>query len=188
VITIDAPISFAIGAALAVRGRDPEQSTVPGRERLLRKTMLFQSTVLAPTILFFMLRFPDWEWNYFFDARAFFLNGAAPWGFAVLALVMALVNLSAYGGFVVAERLIERGQAAGAARLVTGVALLVLALMAGLYDRTLHVGSLSEYRAGTAPLMFAHGEFLAVLAVAGLLLASSLAWLLASEGLLRRHR
>ena len=189
VITIDAPISFVVGATLAVRGRDRVGPSAQGRDRLLRKGLLFQSTVLSPIILFFMLRFPDWEWNYFFDARAFFLDDTdTPWGFAALTGVMVLVNLSFYGGFVAAESLVLRGRAGAAVRLIAVVSLVVLVTMAVLYEQTLHVGSLAEYQAGTAPLLFVHKEFLAVLILAGVALATSLAWLLASEGLLRRQQ
>lgn len=188
-ITIDAPISFVVGAALAVRGRDRVGPQADGRDRLLFKGMLFQATVLSPIILFFMLRFPDWEWNYFFDARAFFLDDvSAPWGFAALALVVSLVNLSFYAGFLAAEALVTRGRTAAARRLIASVAFVVVATMLALHDQTLHVGSYADYQRGRAALVFTHAEFLVVLAVAGVALGGSLAWLLASEGLLRRRR
>ncbi len=181
-ITIDAPISFLIGASLAVSRRDPESHEVRGRDRLLHKGLLFQSTVLSPIILFFMSRFPDWEWNYLFDARSFFFEHTrSPLGFAVLAGVIAMVNASFYFGFRAAEMLVAKGAITAARRMIGACVLLVVAILAVLYDQSLHVGTFAEYGAGTATLIFHNPEFLTINAIAGPLIAASLWWIIRTE-------
>ncbi|MEM9069603.1 MAG: hypothetical protein AAGE52_13910 [Myxococcota bacterium] len=180
-ITIDAPISFLVGAALATARRDPEKPEVRNRDRLLHKGLLFQSTILTPVILFFMARFPDWEWNYFFDARAFFFDSAGPWGFLVLTIVISLINLSFVAGFRFAEAAIRQGAPERAQQTVLGTGGIVLLTMAVLYDRSLHVGTFEEYQEASAQLIFLHGEFMVVLGVAGAVIAAGIATVLRSE-------
>lgn len=180
-ITIDAPISFLVGASLAVARRDATGRAVANRDRVLWKGLLFQSTVLTPVILFFMARFPDWEWNYFFDARAFFFDSAGPLGFAVLCAVVALVNVSFYLGFRAAEWLMARGQLRRARRVVIGTGVVILAIMGVLYDQSLHVGTFDEFGRAQGRLIFADPEFLGTLGVAGVLIAGALFWLFKSE-------
>ena len=180
-ITIDAPISFLVGASIAVARRNDQGNAVQNRDRVLAKGLLFQSTILSPIILFFMARFPDWEWNYFFDARAFFFDGEGSAGYATLALVVALVNASFWVGFRAAETLMHRGKLATARKMVLGTGVAILVIMAILYDQSLHVGTFSEFEGGRAGLMFAKLEFVLTLVVAGALIAVGIAWLIRSE-------
>ena len=180
-ITIDAPISFLVGASIAVARRSSDGTAVENRDRVLAKGLLFQSTVLSPIILFFMSRFPDWEWNYFFDARAFFFDGDGSAGFAALAIVVALVNASFWVGFRTAEALMQRGKLATARKVVIGTGVAILVIMAILYDQSLHVGTFAQFERGEAGLMFAHVEFVTILVVAGALIAAGLTLLLRSE-------
>ena len=180
-ISIDGPISFLVGGALVLARRRPD-GEVPARNRLLAKGLLFQSSVLTPLILFYLVRFPDWEWNYLFDARAFFFDAARPTlGFACLSLVVACVNASFYVGFRVTEALVARGHVARAKRLVFGTIALVLLTMALMLRQTLHVGSYAEFAAGEARLIFVHVEWLVVTLGGGLLIALGLASVLGSE-------
>lgn len=183
-ITIDAPISFLVGASIAVARRNEEGTAVQHRDRVLAKGLLFQSTILSPIILFFMSRFPDWEWNYFFDARAFFFESEGSLGFAALALVVALVNASFWVGFRCAEWLMAQGKLDVAKKVVIGTGVLILGTMAVLYNQSLHVGTYDEFEHGSAGLMFTHLEFVTILVVAGTLIAIGLGWLLRSE---RQH-
>ena len=180
-ITIDAPISFLMGASLAVARRNAEGTAVAHRHRVLAKGMLFQSTVLTPVILFFMARFPDWEWNYFFDARAFFFDNEGPAGLVVLCAVVALVNASFWGGFRVAEWLMAKGQLGVAKRVMVGCGVVILGIMGVLYDQSLHVGTFEEFGRAQGALIFSNVEFLVTLAVAGTLIAAAYVWLLRSE-------
>lgn len=180
-ITIDAPISFLVGAGIAVARRRKDGRGVENRDRVLAKGLLFQSTILSPIILFFMSRFPDWEWNYFFDARAFFFDGEGSAGYAALAIVVALVNFSFWVGFRVAETLMQRGKLDVARKMVVGTGIVILVIMAILYDQSLHVGTFAQFESGEAGLMFVHLEFVAILVIAGGLIAASLFFLLRSE-------
>lgn len=180
-ITIDAPISFLVGAGIAVARRNEQGTGVHNRDGVLAKGLLFQSTILSPIILFFMARFPDWEWNYFFDARAFFFDGDGSAGFATLAIVVAMVNASFWVGFRAAEMLMQRGKLDVARKMVVGTGIAILVIMAILYDQSLHVGTFAQFEMGEAGLMFAHLEFVAILVIAAVLIAAGLTLLLRSE-------
>jgi len=181
VISIDGPISFLVGGALVLARRRPD-GEVPARDRLLAKGLLFQSSVLTPLILFYLVRYPDWEWNYLFDARAFFFGDAHPTlGFACLSLVVACVNASFYLGFRVVEALLARGHVARAKRLVLAASALILLTMALMFRQTLHVGSYAEFVAGQATLIFVHMEWLGVTLGGGVLIVLGLAAVLGSE-------
>ena len=180
-ITIDGPISFLVGAGVAVARRNEKGTGVQNRDRVLAKGLLFQSTILSPIILFFMARFPDWEWNYFFDARAFFFDGDGSAGFATLAIVVSLVNASFWFGFRAAETLMMRGKLDTARKMVIATGIAILVIMAILYDQSLHVGTFDQFQTGEAGLLFVQVEFIATLVVAALLIAIGLTWLITSE-------
>lgn len=176
-ITIDGPISFLAGAGLAVACADGKK--IRDRDRTLYRGLLFQATVLTPIILYFMVRFPDWEWNYMFDARAFFFDRTdSPLGFVVLTVCTSLISAGFYLGFRVAESLLARGKRQGALRLLAGTGLLIGAIIAMMHDQALHMGSYAEYMSGTAPYTFTNVEFLIVQGVAGALIALSLGWII----------
>lgn len=178
-ITIDAPISFMIGGALALAGKAPNSDRIAGRDVLLLRVLLFQGVVLTPLILYFMVRFPDWEWNYMFDAGSYFFAGGVVSARAALtlALIAAALHASCYAGFRVVEGLVARGKAKIAWRVIVATAVLIGAIMAGMYRQTLHLGSYAEFQAGRAPLAFTVPEFLLVQAVAGVLVAGGIAWI-----------
>lgn len=178
-ITIDGPISFLAGGGLALACREGKK--IIDRDRLFYRGMTFQATILTPVILFFMVRFPDWEWNYLFDARAFFFdNTASPWGFVILAAATAAISGSFYLGFRASEYFIAQGRPKTALNMLGAVGALVAVIMAILHDQALHLGTLAEYRAGTATLLFLHVEFMVVQGVAGVLIAGAIAWIVRS--------
>lgn len=178
-ITVDAPICFLVGGGLALACRDGAQSRVRNRDRLLIRGLLFQSMLLSPVILYFMLRFPDWEWIYLFDARSFFFGGQ---GFALgsllLVVAVALLNLSFYVGFRVVEWLVARHQVRWAQGLLIAVLLAMGAILLATFEQTVHVGSLAAYRAHEAPLVLNHLEFLLTQTIAAVLVAAALWWLI----------
>lgn len=185
-ISIDGPISFLVGGAIALARRRPD-GKLEARDRLLTKGLLFQSTVLSPLILFYLVRFPDWEWNYLFDAGQFFFGAPdSTLGFALLSALVAAINATFYAGFRVVEALIARGQVARAKQLLIGVALLILATMLAMFEQSTHVGTYAEFAAGEATLIVEHMEWLVVTVVGGALIGLALALLLRSERVLSR--
>lgn len=175
-ITIDAPISFLAGAGLAVACADGNK--VRDRDRTLYRGLLFQATLLTPMILYFMLRFPDWEWNYMFDARAFFLDRSdSPLGFAILVICTSLISAGFYLGFCAAEALLLKGKRQAALQLLAATGALIGLIIVIMHDQTLHLGTYAQYKNGNAPLLFTHIEFLIVQAIAALLIALSFGWI-----------
>lgn len=177
-ITIDAPISFLVGAGVAYsmrpRSAEPAGALVDRTGALLRG-FIVQSVVLTPLIIFFMLRFPDWEWNYFFDAGNFFLTQSSL-GVLVFAVMVALMNLSFLAGFRAAESLVLQGKGKAVIGLLAATGALIGAIIVALYDQTLHVGTLAEFTAGTAVPAYTVPAFLAAQGLAGPLLAVGMYW------------
>jgi hypothetical protein len=177
-ITIDLPISFLAGMGVAIAARDPGTGRIKNPDRAAAAGLAYQGLCLTPTILYFMTRFPDWEWNYFFAAGDFFFGmaagagGAVPpfWGAAgpfIFILLAAFTTASHMAGFALAARLIAHGRVRTARNTLAAVMVAVLITVAALADRALHVGTYHLYKSGNAPLFFDSGEFLVTLAVAG---------------------
>ena len=176
-ITIDAPISFLVGGAIALATKDPLKAQIQDRSAVLLRGLILQSVILTPMILFFMLRFPDWEWNYMFDARQFFFANATPiLGIGLLVVITALINVSFLAGFRLVEAFIIRNQTGRAVQTLVGTLLLVGVIMAVMFEQTLHLGTYAEYNAGSAQLVITNVEFVGVLGVSGVLLAVSGYW------------
>ena len=170
-ITIDAPISLLVGAGLALATRDSETHTIKDRNATFLKGLAMQSIILSPVILFFMIRFPDWEWNYMFNAREFFFgDGNSAVGVAVLATVMALLNISFIAGFMLAEKLIQKQKLMGVFALLGVASALIVGLILSMLDQTINLGTLAEYQAGAASFILTNVEFLGAQAIAGTLL------------------
>lgn len=176
-ITIDFSISFMAGMGVALAARDTN-GRIHNPDRALAAGMTYQGFFLTPVILYFMTRFPDWEWNYFFDAREFFFGMMAgaggalpPFSGAVGPLVfvlMAAFTIASHGaGFALAAWLSARGSGRAARNLLAAVAAAVLVTTVALADQALHVGTYHLYHNGAAPLIFESWEFLATLAAAG---------------------
>lgn len=181
-ITVDAPISFVVGGAIALACKEREAPRIRDRNRLLYRGMLFQSTILTPVILYFMLRFPDWEWNYMFDAGTFFFGGGQPTlAFAILCVGVALINLSFFLGFLLVEALVARGRERAALGALGGVGAAIGLTIAVMYRQTLHLGTYDAFQAGEADLIFTNLEFLAVETIAGLLVVPTVAWIIWSN-------
>lgn len=177
-ITVDGPISFLVGGGIALACRKRAGAGVIDRDRTLLRGMLLQSLVLTPVILFFMVRYPDWEWNYLFDARAFFFDDGIGVGAPLLALIAAAITASHWLGFRVVEALLQTGRIRIAGQLLVTVGILVGAVMAWMWEQTLWVGTLAEWQAGEATLIFLEPGFLAAQTVAGLLLVPGIAWII----------
>lgn len=174
-ISVDLPISFLLGGGLALVTQLEGNPGRYNRDRTLLRGMLLQSLVVSPIILYFLLRFPDWEWHYLFDARRFFFESTSPsLGLLLIVLLLAALNFSFYFGFTLVEARLKQGRLFAAAGLLGGVGLFVLTIVILLLDRTLHLGTYAQYQAGNATLIFMHIEFLFVMAVAGLLIAFGL--------------
>jgi hypothetical protein len=156
-ITIDAPISFLLGAGLALAGNNKKKDY----EQVFLKGFILQSCVLSPVILFFMLRFPDWEWNYLFNAQKFFFGADNPGlGAATIALIIALLNLTYIFGFHFAKKLLEANKKNQLVLILGAVVGLVLTIMLVMFEQTLHVGTLAEFKSKSAPLIFVTRDFL----------------------------
>ncbi len=91
---------------------------------------------IAPAGLAFLERYPDWDWQYFIDPSTL------PTGSA--GIYVAVLLLAAWGGHWIG------GRRPGI--LLPGAALFGIYLLLTL-PRTLHVGDLAAWQAGTAPLM-----------------------------------
>ena len=175
-ITIDAPISFLTGAAIAATCA--QDGAVLRRDRTFARGLVVQAMVLCPLIVYFMVRFPDWEWNYFFDAQRFFFDSPGPVGEVVFALAVVAINGSFVGGFRLAERWIERGNERGVWRMIGATGVLIGAIMVALYKQTLYLGTLAQWQAGEAPLILTVGEFYVAMAVAAVGLGAGLTWVI----------
>lgn len=171
-ITIDAPISFVLGSGLALMAQPETWPTVRSRGYLL------QTLVLTPVIAFFMMRFPDWEWNYMFGAEAFFFGEGNTGGIVVFVVMLALMNASYMFGFHYAARLVHRGHREKAMRMVFGMLALIATIIVVMWRQTLYVGTISEFEAGTANLIFTEPAFLVAQGLAGTLLTLGTLWAL----------
>ncbi len=167
-ITVDAPISFLLGSGLALAASRKEGSDF---QSVFTQGFILQSCVLSPVILFFMLRFPDWEWNYLFDAKTFFFgeeNLSA--GAASIALLIAILNATYLLGFKLSESLIKQNKDRLVAGIIGGTAASILIIMLIMLDQTLHIGTLAEFNQGRAQLIFTNTDFLIAQAGAGIVL------------------
>jgi len=170
-ITVDAPISFLVGGAIALACRSATGDKIRDRDRTLVHGLILQSVVLTPVILFFMLRFPDWEWNYMLDARRFFLEDNPSLGIMLVVILVAVMNLSYLLGFYLTEKMIKKDQLLQPISLLVLVSISMLVVMLSMSDQALHIGTLEEYRSGTAPLIFFSPQFLIAQSIAGVLIA-----------------
>jgi len=168
-ITIDAPISFLLGSGLAYAASKKENPDMPG---VFFKGFILQTCVLTPVILFFMLRFADWEWNYMFNAQAFFFGEENPGlGATAIAVIAGLLNLTYILGFKFAEKATEQGKDKQVLMVLGGTGAAVLVTMLIMVDQTLHIGTLAEFNNGEAGLIFLNPSFLIAQTSAGILLA-----------------
>lgn len=169
-ITIDAPISFLLGTGLALASSKQKSAD---RGNVFYKGFILQSCILSPVILFFMLRFPDWEWNYFFDAQRFFLGpDNISIGATSIAILLALLNASYILGFKLASTLIDSNKVKILASIIVGTSALIVIIMLALLDQTLHIGTLAEFQAQSAGLIFLNRDFLIAQAGAVFLLTA----------------
>lgn len=175
-ITIDGPISFLVGAGIAAACR--RNDSVLDRDRTLLRGLVLQSLVLTPIILFFMIRFPDWEWNYLFDAKSFFFRDHPRLAPLLLALIASVLTASYLIGFVVAERLMRGGRTKAVIALLAGTGGLVGLIMAVMWKQTLFIGTRAEWLANEAPLIFTVPDFLIAQTAAGILLSPAIAWII----------
>lgn len=174
-ITIDAPISFLLGAGLALAAKNKNKNY----EQVFLKGFILQSCVLSPVILFFMLRFPDWEWNYLFNAQQFFFGSEnIGLGAATIALIIALLNLTYILGFQLAKKLLENNHKRQLVMILGGTLTLVLLIMLMMFEQTLYVGTLAEFKSKSAPLIFVTRDFLIAQTVAIILLAAGFSLIL----------
>jgi len=170
-ITVDGPISFFVGGAVALACRSATGDKVRDRDRTLFNGFLLQTVVLTPVILFFMLRFPDWEWNYFFNAKEFFFGGDSSFGIWIIAIIIALMNLSYVAGFFITEKMIKKDQVVQPILMLGSVLILMGYIMLSMIDQSLHIGTLEEYQSGEASLIFFSPSFLFAQTVAVVLIA-----------------
>jgi hypothetical protein len=175
-ITVDGPISFLVGAGIAAACRRAD-GTIADRDRTLLRGLAVQSLVLTPIILYFMLRFPDWEWNYLFDAEAFFFGDHPRLAPLLLALIVSALTASYLAGFALAERLLRGGSTRPVLALLAGTGTLVGLIMAVMWRQTLFIGTRAEWLAGDAPLIFTVPDFLMAQTAAGALLAPAIVWI-----------
>ena len=167
-ITVDAPISFLLGTGLVLASTQRDNLSL---EKVFYKGLILQSCILSPVIIFFMLRFPDWEWNYLFNAQEFFFGeGRERVGASSIALILALLNLTYIAGFKLGETLLAQ-QNNKALKIIIGLTFIgILLTMLGMLEQTLHVGPLAEYKNKTAGLIFLNIDFLIAQTGAGILL------------------
>ena len=177
-ITVDAPISFFVGGAIALACRSATGDKIRDRDKTLFHGFILQTVVLTPVILFFMLRFPDWEWNYFFDAKKFFFSEDSSLGIWIISLVIAIMNLSYLLGFYVTETMIHKNQFVQPLVLLISVLLLMGGIMLSMIDQTLHIGTLAEYNNGDATLIFLSPAFLFAQTMAIILIAMGFKWII----------
>jgi hypothetical protein len=175
-ITIDAPISFLLGTglALAASKKEPE-----ARKEVFLKGFILQSCVLTPMILFFMLRFPDWEWNYFFNAQEFFFSQEnISLGAASISILLALISASYLLGFKLATHLIDQKSQKRLMVIMGSTVGGILLIMLILIEQTLHVGTLAEFENKTAGLIFLNRDFLIAQVGAVILLGGGIFFIL----------
>lgn len=175
-ITIDGPISFLVGAGIAAACRR-DDGTIADRDRTLMRGLVVQSLILTPIILFFMVRFPDWEWNYMFDAEAFFFRDNPRLAPLLLAMIVSALTATYMLGFWAAEKLMARGGLKAVIALLAGTGALVGLTMALMWKQTLFIGRRAEWLAGDAPLIFTVPDFLMAQTAAGALLGPAIAWI-----------
>lgn len=183
-ITIDAPISFLLGAGLAMAGNNKSKSY----NEIFLKGLILQSCVLSPVILFFMLRFPDWEWNYMFNAQAFFFKpDNIGIGAATIAVIMALLNATYILGFQFAQKLLSKDMKRQLNTLLISVSVLILVIMGLMFEQTLYVGTLAEFESQSASLIFMTRDFLIAQTAAGVLLASGFSLILKTSATVKNN-
>lgn len=170
-ITVDGPISFFVGGAIALACRSATGDKVRDRDRTLFHGFILQTVVLTPVILFFMLRFPDWEWNYFFNAKEFFFGEDSSFGIWIIVIVMALMNLSYLLGFYITEKMIKKDQFIQPVVMLASVLILMGVIMLSMIDQSLHIGTLEEYQNEEATLIFFNLSFLFAQTLAVVLIA-----------------
>lgn len=157
-ITIDAPISFLLGSGLAYAAAKKQNSN---RDEVFLKGFILQSCVLSPVILFFMIRFADWEWNYLFNANEFFFGkDNLGIGATSIAILIALLNATYILGFKFSSKLIEQGKEKQVVTMLAGTLALIALIMLIMFKQTLHIGTLAEFQNGEAGLIFLNIEFL----------------------------
>lgn len=170
-ITIDAPISFLLGTGIALATISADSTKQQIQQNLLYGFIL-QSCILSPIILFFMLRFPDWEWNYLFNAKQFFFSEQSlSLGAASIALIMAILNATYLLGFKLSEHFLLNNKKNTVIAIISATLISVLAIMAIMFKQTLNIGSLAEFQAETTTLIFMNTDFLIAQTSAGVLLA-----------------
>jgi hypothetical protein len=179
-ITVDAPISFLLGSGLVLAVSQKDNIDI---KETFYKGLILQTCVLSPVIIFFMLRFPDWEWNYLFDAQAFFFGeGRSRVGATSLALILALLNLTYIIGFKLGESLLEQQKTKALKIIIAATVSGILLTMLAMLEQTLHVGTLAEFENKTAGLIFFNIDFLIAQTGAGMLLGIGFFLVLKSPG------
>ncbi len=157
-ITIDAPISFLLGSGLAYAASKKSNTN---KNDVFLKGFILQSCVLSPVILFFMIRFADWEWNYLFNAHDFFFGREnLGIGATSIAVLIALLNATYILGFKLAVKLIDQGKEKQLLMMLAGTLGLVAIIMLIMLKETLHIGTLLEFQNEEAGLIFLNIEFL----------------------------
>ena len=126
-----------------------------------------------------MIRFPDWEWNYMFDAKTFFFGeGRAAVGATSLAIILALLNLTYVAGFKLADSLLQAGKQKQLLIMLGAVLGVIGVIMLIMLKQTLHIGTLAEFESDTAGLIFGNRDFLMAQGSAVILLTVGFLWVL----------
>jgi hypothetical protein len=155
-IFLDWLLSLAVGLVFGALGaRDGEAPRSRLATPAFRAGALTQGVLMTVSVALYALS-DDWMWMYWADPARI------PFGIEVLAFVMYAVAFLA--GFLLAPEL-ERLRPGAAWWALGAVVVAVTAMELFAWDELTHLGTLAEFRAGTAGGL--DGTFLAVLGIGG---------------------
>lgn len=150
------PLSFAAslltGVAYAMAGRalaDPDVFV----DRWFLALIVFQSVVFTPLFLYWTVFYPDWAVMYLFEPVRPVEEIGLGWMFSAVGMLLCFAM--AVFGYAYGRKRVLQGSGAGAVVAAVALASAVLALNFVFHRRFLHVGQMSQFRDGSARLIFA---------------------------------
>ena len=155
--------SFATGCIYALSGR----GKINAEEFMGRWTLavlVYHSVVFTPAFLYAVVFYPDWSVMYFFEPLAVAPLSSMSWLYSAAALALSFVLVMA--GFSYGRSRVLSAKGPSAVTIIAFIYLVAAGVMAVLYRRTLHLGSLAQYRGeGTRflfsrPLGYVFGAYL----------------------------
>lgn len=142
-IPMDTALSFTAGHVFAIAAQESiEQGNEEEEKVCAWRARLFTALVVVPIGLYFLWRWPDWSYMYF--------NGRYSRSRVLGALGLSCYIVAGELGYQNASRLIKSGNKVAAhASTVAAAMMTVLITLLG-FDRLRWIGTIEDYRAGTA--------------------------------------